>query len=89
MRADATRDFSVWLAGLRVGARALRTEPTLALKRLILPVSYWRAAEFTYVARRLRLPSGARVFDLGSPKDLAAFLAERRGYDVLAADILP
>jgi len=61
----------------------------LGLKRLALPVGYWRAAEFAYVWRQLRQPAGARILDIGSPKDLAAMLACHRGYEVVATDILP
>jgi len=61
----------------------------LGLKRLALPVSYWRSVEFAYVWRQLELARGAHVLDLGSPKDLAAMLARRRGFAVVATDILP
>jgi SAM-dependent methyltransferase len=81
--------LDVWAAGIGVGLRTLRKEPILGLKRLALPVSYWRTAEFGYVWRQLTLPAGARVLDVGSPKDLAAMLAYRRGYEVVATDILP
>jgi SAM-dependent methyltransferase len=81
--------LDVWAAGVGVALRTLRKEPVLGLKRLALPVSYWRSAEFGYVWRQLSLPAGARVLDVGSPKDLAAMLAYRRGYEVVATDILP
>lgn len=59
----------VWMMGLAVGLKSLRKEPVLGLKRPILPVSYWRAAEFAYVWRSLgRFSAGARVLDVGSPK---------------------
>jgi len=72
-----------------VGLRTLLKEPVLGLKRLVLPVSYWRSREFAYVWRQLKLPQGARILDLGSPKDLAVMLARHRGYEVVATDILP
>ncbi len=81
--------MDVWAAGVEVGLRTLRREPVLGLKRLALPVSYWRSAEFGYVWRRLTAPPGSRVFDLGSPKDLAAMLARHRGFEIVATDILP
>src|SRR5688572_2803598 len=81
--------LGIWAAGIGVGMRAIRKEPVLGLKRLALPVSYWRSAEFAYVWRQLTLPPGARVLDVGSPKDLAAMLARRNAYDVTATDILP
>ncbi len=86
---ERARPLEVWAAGVEVGLRSLRREPVLGLKRLALPVSYWRSAEFGYVWRQLKAPPGARVFDLGSPKDLAAMLARHRGYEVVATDILP
>lgn len=90
MRIDAIKGpLGMWLAGLWTGASTLRREPLLGLKRLALPVSYWRAAEFAYAMRQLSLPPGARVLDLGSPKDLAIFLARDRSFEVVATDILP
>ena len=81
--------LGIWVAGVSVGLRTLRKEPVLGLKRLALPVSYWRSMEFAYACRQLGEPPGARVLDVGSPKDLAAMLARHRGYEVVATDILP
>jgi SAM-dependent methyltransferase len=86
---ERTRPLDVWAAGVEVAIRTLRREPVLALKRLALPVSYWRSAEFGYVWRQLAAAPGARVLDLGSPKDLAVMLARRRGLEIVATDILP
>ena len=80
---------AIWGAGLELGLATIRREPVLGLKRLVLPSSYWRTAEFAYVFRQLDLPRGARVLDLGSPKDLALMLARKRGYHVTATDIRP
>jgi SAM-dependent methyltransferase len=79
----------MWAAGLEVGVRTIRREPTLGLKRVAFPIGYWRSVEFAYVWRQLGLRRGARVLDLGSPKDLAAMLARHRGFEVVATDILP
>jgi len=81
--------LGIWSAGVLIGLRTLRKEPVLGLKRLALPVSYWRSREFAYAWRQLQLRPGARVLDLGSPKDLAVMLARHRGYEVVATDILP
>jgi len=89
MRQSGAHSLGIWAAGVGVGLRTLRKEPLLGLKRLALPVSYWRSVEFAYVWRQLRQPPGARVLDVGSPKDLAAMLARHRGYEVVATDILP
>src|SRR5512141_643212 len=80
---------SMWTAGLSVGLATLRREPVLGLKRVLLPSSYWRTMEFAYVYRQLRLPTGARVLDVGSPKELARILARRRRYAVTAPGLLP
>jgi SAM-dependent methyltransferase len=89
MSIERARPLDVWAAGVGVALRTLRREPILGLKRLTLPVSYWRSVEFGYVWRQMTAPRGARVLDLGSPKDLAAMLARRRGYEMVATDILP
>jgi SAM-dependent methyltransferase len=81
--------LGIWAAGVGIGLRTLRKETLLGLKRLALPVSYWRSVEFAYVFRQLTDVAGARVLDLGSPKDLATMLARRRGCQVVATDILP
>jgi len=81
--------LGIWTAGVLIGLRTLRQEPLLGLKRLVLPVSYWRSREFAYAWQQLRLRPGARVLDLGSPKDLAVMLARHRGFEVIATDILP
>ena len=86
---NGARPLGIWVAGVLVGLGTLRKEPVLGLKRLALPVGYWRAVEFAYVWRQLRQPAGARILDIGSPKDLAAMLARQRGYEVVATDILP
>jgi SAM-dependent methyltransferase len=75
--------------GMGQGFRSIRREPVLGLKRILLPVSYWRSVEFAYVWEKLRQRPGERVLDLGSPKDLAFFLARHRGLEVVATDILP
>ena len=89
VRLKDTHSLGIWAAGVGVGLRTLRKEPLLGLKRLALPVSYWRSMEFAYVCRQLDQPAGARILDVGSPKDLAAMLARHRGYEVTATDILP
>jgi SAM-dependent methyltransferase len=72
---------------MRIGLRTVRREPALGLKRLALPVSYWRTAEFLYVCRRLQPLPGGTVLDLGSPKELAVIIAREAGVRVVATDI--
>jgi SAM-dependent methyltransferase len=78
----------LWLEGIRLGVRILPSEPVLGLKRLALPVNYWRSVEFSYAWGSLNAERGARVLDVGSPKDLALFLARARGLTIQATDIL-
>lgn len=89
MKAIGSHPLGIWTAGVVVGLRTLPKAPLLGLKRLALPVSYWRSREFAYAWRQLDLWPGSRVLDLGSPKDLAVMLARHRGFRVVATDILP
>lgn len=88
MRQRPQNGFEVWLEGLGGALDAFVADPVLALKRLALPVSYWRTMEFAYVGRQLVAGEGARILDVGSPKDLAIWLAKRRHYSVESTDIL-
>ena len=88
MEIGSTAVPSMWLAGVRAGIAMLPREPVLGAKRIVLPVSYWRAVEFAYVWRRLGVARGARVLDVGSPKDLAIHLARHRALHVVSTDIL-
>lgn len=78
-------------AGFTHGLRTLPGVPREGIKRIVLPVSYWRTPEFSYVWRRLppEIGAGHRVFDLGSPKQLAFMIADASGAHVVASDILP
>ena len=80
--------LAVWRGGLGIGLRTVLREPVLGAKRLVLPVSYWRTAEFAFVLDALEVPANASILDLGSPKDLAILLARRNGGRVAALDIL-
>ena len=75
-------------AGLSLGLTTLPREPKLGLKRLGYPVGYWRCPEFAYVWDTLGQEATQRILDLGSPKDLAIFLARHRQQEVVATDIM-
>lgn len=79
----------LWLRALEMGAATFPRNPALGLKRLILPLSYWRSVEFLYAWNGLAAAQPRRVLDLGSPKDLALLLARYAGVEVVATDILP
>ena len=89
MNVDGAERVTVWKACYGLALRVLRREPGLGLKRMLLPVSYWRTAEFAYAYRRLPATAGARVLDLGSPKEFSSLLARHRRHEVVVNDILP
>jgi len=57
------------------------------LRSLFQPVSYWRSIEYRLVWDAADFQSGDRVLDIGSPKLLSLYLAERVGAEVFATDI--
>lgn len=74
--------------GLRVGTRALfhgRVDKPV-IKRIILPVNYWRNLAFQFALAELQISPGDRVLDIGSPKLLSLFIAERLGALVYSTD---
>jgi SAM-dependent methyltransferase len=75
--------------GLSVGVRAvLRGHITReSIKNIIVPAVYWRVLEYRLIAEALRVSSSDRVLDIGSPKLLALYLADRVGAEVYATDI--
>lgn len=65
------------------------SEGVAALKRIILPVGYWRAIEFAFIGRHLDGRRGLRALDVGSPKELPFQLARLFGHSVTSIDIVP
>jgi SAM-dependent methyltransferase len=52
----------------------------------LLPVNYWRNLAFRFTLDELRPTPGERILDIGSPKLLSLFLAERTGAEVYSTD---
>jgi len=76
--------------GWRLGLGLLvRAELRHAVPLLVRPVNYWRTVEYREVMRAADFRRGERVLDIGSPKLLAFWLADRLGADVHAIDIHP
>lgn len=74
--------------GMMLGARLLlRRRYRFAARRLITPVSYWRSREYECVWSGGNFREGDAVLDIGSPKLLALYLADRVGAEVWATDI--
>lgn len=75
---------------LKLGWSGLRSRSRrAALARLINPISYPRATEFSLALSQLALDQSQRVLDIGSPKLLFLFLAEHTSLELHATDILP
>ncbi len=74
--------------GMGVG-RQLLAHGRLArgLRYLGVPVNYWRAVEFQLALEEGCFEGGQRVLDVGSPKLLALYLAERVRCQVVATDL--
>src|SRR5690348_17319843 len=94
MRAEGSRadrlysDWDVYRFGLRVGRRSLKTDAVAGIKKLINPIEYIRCAEFRYVLEHLDAAHAHVVLDIGSPKLLSLFLADRYEAEVHATDLV-
>jgi SAM-dependent methyltransferase len=89
--AGAPRTFTDWdlhLFGLWLGARTLPSSPIAGLKSMVLPVEYIRCAETRYVLAHLDVLPGQRVLDVGSPKLLSLFVADRLRAEVYTTDLV-
>ncbi|HEX4621268.1 MAG TPA: class I SAM-dependent methyltransferase [Myxococcaceae bacterium] len=78
------------LYGMRLGVdllREARLRESVAL--LVKPINYWRTVEYRTVWELAAFSAADRILDIGSPKLLSVFLAERTGAEVYATDIEP
>src|SRR5437016_1107653 len=71
--------------GLRLGLQALTRGKFSPL--LVTPVNYWRMLEFRLVFDELEARPSDTILDIGSPKLLSLFLADRIGCEVFSTDI--
>jgi len=80
---------SQYLFTLTLGVRSvLRGRVRDGLKLFIAPVGYWRVWPNAWVGYLgSRLPSGARVLDVSSPKGISLYLASSLKLDVTAIDL--
>jgi SAM-dependent methyltransferase len=80
----------VFRYGWRLGWDLLRRGAVRdALPLLVRPINYWRVVEYAMVLREAGFRPGTRVLDIGSPKLLSVYLADRLGLEVFATDIEP
>lgn len=83
-------DLRLQAYGARLGVRLLaRRRVERGLRYVIVPVNYWRSLEYRLALEACRFTPGERVLDVGSPKLLALWVAERLGARVVATDIEP
>jgi len=76
--------------GMGLGLDLLReARLRAALPLLIKPINYWRTAEYQAVWDQADFRPSDQILDVGSPKLLAVYLAERLGAQVCATDIHP
>ena len=74
--------------GLKLGVELLlKGKYRDAIRYLVIPVNYWRALEYRLVYDEGDFREGETVLDIGSPKLLSLFLAERTGARVFSTDI--
>ncbi len=66
--------------------RGRRLKP--ALRHLIQPISYWRSVEYRLVWGAAGFGAADRVLDIGSPKLLSLYVAERTGAEIYSTDLL-
>lgn len=74
--------------GLKVGAELMahgQVKP--ALRHLLIPMGYWRTAEFGVVCDHADFGPGDQILDIGSTKLLSLYLAKKLGADVYSTDI--
>ena len=79
----------LYFYGIRIGVGAiLRGRASReAVKNVIVPENYWRTLENRLTYDELRATSADRILDVGSPKLLSLFLADRVGAEVYSTDI--
>jgi len=79
----------LYFYGLGLGLRALMrgrlTRETI--KNILVPVNYWRIKEYELVFNELQPTAQDCILDIGSPKLLSLFIADKYESDVISTDI--
>lgn len=82
------READLYAFGLRIGTQLLAAgRIKRGLRYLVQPVPYWRSLEYRMVWGAADFVPADRVLDVGSPKLLSLYLAERVGPEIFATDI--
>jgi SAM-dependent methyltransferase len=81
-------EADLYAYGMRVGTHLLAGgRLKRGLRYLVQPVHYWRGVEYRLVWNAAGFQADDRILDIGSPKLLSLYLADRVGADVYATDI--
>src|SRR4029077_4087138 len=74
--------------GMRLGTQLIaRSKLKRGLRYLGVPVNYWRSLEYGLALDRASFVATDRVLDIGSPKLLSLYIAEKIGAAVTATDL--
>ena len=89
--AHGTLDESdLYAYGLRLGTHCLLDRRwKRGMKFLVQPIPYWRSLEYRLVWKHAAFTREDRILDVGSPKLLSIYLAERIQAEVISTDIDP
>lgn len=88
LRRLARFELDLYRYGLRMGAAMARRGRTKrALIHLVQPIPYWRSLEYRMVWGAAGFERDDRVLDIGSPKLLSLYLADRVGAEVWSTDL--
>ena len=83
-------EADLYLYGWRLGARLLGGRRWIdGAKFLVQPVPYWRSLEYRLVWEAADFRATDRILDIGSPKLLSLYLADRVKAEVFSTDISP
>jgi SAM-dependent methyltransferase len=81
------------LFGLSIGLQSIyKGDYTIGLKRIILPINYWRLTIFKYVSEFIlnfidAKKTKVKILDIGSPKKCALFLSSKINGTIYATDL--
>jgi len=89
-RTTVLMDLRLQTYGIGLGLRLLaRRRLVRGMRYVVVPVNYWRSLEYRLVLGECRFATGERVLDVGSPKLLSLWVAEKVGARVVATDLEP
>jgi SAM-dependent methyltransferase len=81
-------EADLYAFGLRIGTQLLAAgRIKRGMRYLVQPIPYWRSLEYRLVWGAAGFSADDRVLDIGSPKLLSLYLAERVGGEIFATDI--